>query len=101
MAVEGRPFLARSCFVRFRSRTGATATEGFAGPTTDADGRYRASLAVPEGGLGAIEIGVAGIQTIGNGPGTRADWLFRVANSPFGALPAQPSTSVHRYRDRG
>ena len=101
MTIEGQPFNAISCFVRFRSRTGAAATEGFATPTAHADGRYSATVTVPEGGIGGIEIGVAGIQTIGDGPGTRSDLLFTVVNSPFAALPARPVTTIHRYRVRG
>ena len=101
MTIEGHPFNAITCFARFKSRTGAGATEGFARPTAGEGGHYSATVVVPEGGIGGIEIGVAGMQTVGGGPWTRADWLFTIVNSPFGTLPARPTTSVHRFRVRG
>ena len=67
-----RPFNAIGVFVRLRG-AGRASTIGFATPTAHADGRYDAEVAVPPGGIGAVEIGLRGTT----------DVLFPLRNDPL------------------
>ncbi len=67
-----RPFNAMEVFVRLKSAAGGPATIGFATPTAHPDGRYSAQVAVPEGRIGGIEIGVRG----------SSDLIFPLENDP-------------------
>ena len=70
-----RPFNAVGVFVRLRSAAGGAATTGFASPTAHTDGRYDAQVAVPAGGVGAVEIGLRGTT----------DVFFPLRNDPLRA----------------
>ncbi|MDQ3672742.1 MAG: hypothetical protein M3364_09960 [Actinomycetota bacterium] len=74
-----RPFGASGMFVRLLSRTGATATTGFADGVTRVRGRYAARVQVPTGGIGGIRMGLRGWTNLG---GT-GDLVFPVENDPF------------------
>ena len=73
-----RPFGAGGVFVRLRSASGAGAETGFASARSVA-GRYAATVVVPKGGIGDVEIGLVSWSS---GPaGTRtSDMLFPIAN---------------------
>jgi hypothetical protein len=88
-ADHGRPFGAGGVFVRLRSATGPSAETAF----TSGDGDYRASVVVPEGGIGDVQIGLRGWTS---GPsGTReSDLLFPITNDPLpgAARVSRPGT---------
>ena len=73
-----RPFGAGGVFVRLESATGAGAETGFA----SGNGAYRATVVVPEGGIGDVQIGLQGWTS---GPsGTReSDAVFPITNDPL------------------
>lgn len=82
-------------FVGLLSASGAAAETGFA----DEDGGdYTATVAVPEGGIGDVEIGIRG-YTSGYTSRRRSDLLFPIANDPLPGVariaspaPAQPGS---------
>lgn len=76
------PYNADGVFVRLISATGAPPKEGFAAFESGADGTYEASVAVPEGGIGDIEIGIQGTSS-GAGGTRRSDLLFPITNDPL------------------
>jgi hypothetical protein len=77
---QGRrqPFNAIGVFVRLLSASGGRPTIGFATPDAHPQGRYDARVAVPEGGIGGVQIGLRG----------STDVLFPLENDPF-AAPAR------------
>jgi hypothetical protein len=85
---RGQPFGANGVFVRLRSASGARAETAFA-PTADhADGEYAATVAVPKGGIGDVEIGLRGFTSGAAGTHT-SDMLFPITNDPLpGSLRA-------------
>jgi len=72
------PSGASGMFVRLLSRTDGPATVGFARGSFHADGRYEASVRVPETRIGGIRFGLRGWND--RGPG---DLIFPLANDPF------------------
>jgi hypothetical protein len=82
---QGRrqPFNAIGVFVRLQSASGGRPTVGFATPEAHPQGRYDAQVAVPEGGVGGIQIGLGG-----SSDGGASDTLFPLENDPF-AAPAR------------
>jgi hypothetical protein len=74
------PFNAIGVFVRLLSATGGRSTTGFATPDAHPQGRYDAQVAVPEGGIGGVQIGLGGASDVGGG-----DTLFPLENDPFAA----------------
>jgi hypothetical protein len=73
-----RPFGARGVFVRLRSAAGESAETGFA----SGNGDYRATVVVPKGGIGDVQIGVQGWTN--DAAGTReSDALFPITNDPL------------------
>jgi hypothetical protein len=74
-----RPFGAGGLFVRLRSRSAAKAETAFASGDR---GTYRATVVVPEGGIGDIEFGLVGWQSGENGT-RRADRIFPITNDPL------------------
>jgi hypothetical protein len=78
-----RPFNAIGVFVRLLSATGGRSTVGFATPDAHPQGRYEARVAVPEGGIGGVQVGLRGTSD-----GAAADTLFPLENDPF-AAPAR------------
>ena len=77
-SADGRPFGAGGVFVRLRSASGAKPEIGYA-PTSSASGEYAATVVVPEGGIGDVEIGLRG-WTSGPTGRHRSDLLFPIAN---------------------
>lgn len=75
----GDGFNASTMFVRLRGKGGAT--ESFATANAHTDGAYDASVTVPEGGISAVEIGVAGTRSDASGS-ARSDYLFPISNPP-------------------
>jgi hypothetical protein len=78
-----QPFNAIGVFVRLRSASGGRPTIGFATPDAHPQGRYDAQVAVPEGGIGGVQIGLRGTSD-----GRASDVLFPLENDPF-AAPAR------------
>jgi hypothetical protein len=79
---QGRrqPFNAIGVFVRLLSASGGRPTIGFATPDAHPQGRYDAQVAVPEGGIGGIQIGLRGSLD-----GAPSDELFPLGNDPLAA----------------
>jgi hypothetical protein len=80
---QGRrePFNAIGVFVRLLSASGGQPTTGFATPDAHPQGRYDARVAVPEGGVGGVQIGLRG----------SSDMLFPLENDPFAAPTGEDS----------
>jgi hypothetical protein len=82
-SADGKPFGAGGAFVRLLSATGERAQTGFARGDT---GHYAATVRVPEGGIGDVEIGLRGFTSGATGT-HRSDLLFPITNDPLpGAL---------------
>jgi hypothetical protein len=73
-----KPFGAGEVFVRLRSASGARAQTTF----IDGSGTFTANVAVPEGGIGDVQIGLRGYVD-----GRPSDLLFPITNDP---LPGPP-----------
>lgn len=78
-----QPFNAIGVFVRLLSASGGRPTIGFATPDAHPQGRYDAQVAVPEGGIGGVQIGLRGSSDVG-----ASDTLFPLENDPL-AAPAR------------
>ena len=87
---DGSSFNAIGVFVRFLSATGHDPTEGFASATAHATGEDDADVIVPAGGIGGIEIGVAGTAGGPGMPAHRSDGLFQIANIEWTRYEIQP-----------
>jgi hypothetical protein len=77
---QHQPFNAIGIFVRLRSASGGRPTVGLATPDAHPQGRYDAQVAVPEGGIGGIQIGLGDAGNVGVG-----ETLFPLENDPFAA----------------
>jgi hypothetical protein len=77
-----RLFGGSGVFVRLGSASGAAAQTGFA---RQDGGHYTATVAVPEGGVGDVQIGIRGWVS-GEVERRRSDLLFPITNDP---LPGQ------------
>jgi hypothetical protein len=75
-----RPFGANGVFVRLLSASGARAETGVAPTGTHAGGSYSATVVVPKGGIGDVEIGLHGFMN-----GRPGDMLFPITNDPVPA----------------
>jgi len=62
----GRPFNACGVFVQLRSRAAGQSTRAYADPSCAAhpNGEYAADVVVPQGGIGALEIGLSGTTDV-------------------------------------
>jgi hypothetical protein len=78
---RGHPFGANGVFVRLLSASGARAETGLAPTGAYTRGEYAATVVVPEGGIGDVEIGLRG-WTSGAGGTRRSDLLFPITNDP-------------------
>ena len=85
---EGRrmPFGANGVFVRLHSASGADAEEGVA------TGAYEATVTVPQGGIGDVEIGLIGWRSDATGT-HRADAIFPITNDPVPGRPVASSAA--------
>ena len=80
---DNKPFSACAVFIRLIGPTGE-ASEAFSECDREAgEGRYSAAPVVPAGGVGSIEIGIAGTMTDREGNSRRSDWLIPLANNPL------------------
>jgi hypothetical protein len=84
---QGReqPFNAEGIFVRLLSASGGEPRVGFASPGAHPDGRYTAEIKVPEGGIGQVEVGLAGTSCSPDGC-ERSDLMFPVEVSTAAAV---------------
>ncbi len=75
---QRQPFGGGGVFVRLLSASGADPETA----VTQGSGAFEATVTVPEGGIGDVQIG---IQSWTNGPsGTKeSDWLFPITNDPM------------------
>jgi hypothetical protein len=64
----------------------STRSIGFATPDAHPKGRYDAQVAVPEGGIGGVQVGLCGSSEVGAG-----DTRFPLEDDPF-AAPAREAT---------
>lgn len=87
---DGNSFNAIGVFVRLLSKGGGEPTEGFASATAHVNGEYEADVVVPAGGIGGIEIGIAGTASGPGMPARRSDGLFPIANVVWTASEVQP-----------
>lgn len=88
-----QPFGAGDVFVRLHSASGAAAKEGFDSRGAHPRGRYAATVVVPEGGIGKVEIGLRGWAT-GPSRTRRADVLFPITKVYMSfSPPVQPGVS--------
>lgn len=81
-----RPFNAIGMFIRLLSRTSVPATTGFASATGHPDGRYVATVEVPQGGIGGIRLGLRGTT----------DAFFPLTNDPFASAAARCDVATSR-----
>jgi hypothetical protein len=83
-----RPFGALGVFVRLRSASGAPDATGFAGEDS---GNFVATVVVPRGGIGDVQIGLRGYTSGAYGSG-RSDLLFPITNDPLPGVPRAASS---------
>jgi hypothetical protein len=94
-----RSFGAAEIYVRLESATGGAATRAWVSDVGHPPGRYTASVVVPEGGVGSIEIGIRGYVD-----GVPGDLAFPIVNDALvpggdrgdGALDPPPATGQAR-----
>jgi hypothetical protein len=79
---ERKPYNANGVFVRLRSASGADTKDGFALGAAHQTGDYRATVVVPKGGIGDVEIGLEGWSSDASGT-RRSDALFTITNDPL------------------
>lgn len=85
-----RPFGASGIFLRLKSAAGAGAVTEYARGDL---GDYSATVVVPKGGIGDLEIGLVGWQSGVNGT-RRADAIFPITNDPLpGTARGSPATA--------
>lgn len=84
------PFGASGIYVRLTAPEGAPAVTEYAGGDR---GDYFASILVPKGGIGDIQIGLEGWRTDARGT-RRADLTFPITNDPLPGPPRRSETSV-------
>jgi hypothetical protein len=88
---ERQPFGAEGIYVKLLSASGGRPTIGDA--TGTADGGYTATVRVPEGGIGGIQVGLMGWASDATGT-RRSDAFFPVANWPTGSESATPAAGL-------
>lgn len=89
---QRQPFGAGAVFAQLRGASGASAETGFASIGASLTGEYAATVVVPKGGIGDVEIGLRGWTSGATGT-RRSDVLFPFTNDPVagsarGASPA-------------
>jgi hypothetical protein len=79
---QRQPFGASGVYVRLLSASGAAAETGFARTDVHSDGAYAATVAVPEGGIGDVQLGL--VAWVSDPRGTRrSDASFPITNDPL------------------
>jgi hypothetical protein len=71
------PFSGSPVFIRLVSANGGKATETMGRERPPGSGRYEATIAIPSGGVGLVEVGLFGESCI-EGTCTRSDLLFEL-----------------------
>lgn len=71
------PFSGSHVFIRLVSATGGRPTETMGRERPPGSGRYEATIAIPSGGVGRVEVGLFGESCV-NGTCTRSDLLFEL-----------------------
>jgi len=84
---QHEPFGAGDVFIRLRSAARGQPEEAFA--SVPATGDYEATVVVPEGGIGGIEIGLRGFASGPTGR-RRSDVLFPITNDPVSTAAPSP-----------
>ncbi len=98
---RGRPFGASGVFVRLVSASGANAQTGVAVPAPRSSGKYEATVKVPAGGIGDVQVGLHGWVSAPSGTRS-ADRLFPITNDPVpGTRLAAPGDAGKSRGDRG
>ena len=82
-----RPFGASGVYIRLSSAVDGEPTIGAAAGD---EGRYEATVLVPEGGIGSIKIGLQGWMSDPTGT-HRSDVFFPIANNPLPEVTEPPS----------
>ena len=90
--VDGQwPFSGSPVFIRLSSADGSQATEAFGAENPRGSGHYLATIEVPAGGVGRVEVGLFGESCV-HGVCSRSDILFHLPDTqrvPL-AVPAGP-----------
>jgi hypothetical protein len=76
------PFGANGVLVRLVSASGADSTTGYAPSGDYANGKYAATVVVPDGGIGDVRIGLRSFTSGANGY-HQSDMIFPIANDPM------------------
>lgn len=87
---DSRPFDAGGIFVRLVSTSGVPGETVYA---TGDRGHYTATVVVPNGGIGDVEIGLVGWQSDAEGT-RRADAVFPITNDPVPGVRRSSSPAV-------
>jgi len=74
------PFSGSPVFIRLISADGGRSTETMGRESPGGSGRYEATIAIPAGGVGRVEVGLFGESCV-NGTCTRSDLLFDLPES--------------------
>jgi hypothetical protein len=90
-----RPFGAGLVFVRLVSATGERSETAF----VDGSGDYAATVTVPKGGIGDVQIGLRGFSDASPKPG-EADMVFPITNDPMPG-PARVARASDRDASEG
>jgi hypothetical protein len=92
------PFTGSPVFIRLTSPDGSSSSEAFGRENPEGSGHYLATIQVPSGGVGRIEVGLFGESCV-NGACTRSDILFKLpdeqrvpAAAPVTVDPPIPAT---------
>ena len=88
-----RPFGASEIFVRLLSASGSDAKTSFATPGPATTGEWTATVAVPEGGIGDLQVGLRGYSS-GEGGSHTSDMIFPITNDPFPRAVVAPRAST-------
>jgi hypothetical protein len=97
---RAHPFGASGVFVRLLSATQARAETAVAPARPYMNGHYAATVVVPEGGIGDIEVGIRAV-TSGEGGTRHGEMLFAITNHPIPdaslrAAPPPPESTLAR-----
>jgi hypothetical protein len=89
---EGKrqPFGASGVYIRLFSASGGAPTSG---PAAGNDGRYEATVVVPEGGIRGVQIGLQGWASDPTGT-HRSDLFFPITNNPLPEVTDTTSAAI-------
>ena len=83
------PFSGAPVFIRLTSPDGSSSTEAFGRETPKGSGHYLATIQVPAGGVGRVEVGLFGESCV-RGACTRSDILFELPEEQRVPVAAAP-----------